>query len=76
MASNLIRPEDRYSDETIAEFRASGQWRDGSLAESLDHWASVQPDRIAVSDGYSTLTWAQLRGQAYRLAARLKDFGI
>jgi cyclohexanecarboxylate-CoA ligase/acyl-CoA synthetase len=74
--SNLIRPEDRYSAETIAAFRASGQWRDGSLAESLDHWASVQPDRIAVSDGYGTLTWAQLRGQAYRLAARLKGFGI
>jgi cyclohexanecarboxylate-CoA ligase/acyl-CoA synthetase len=74
--SNLIRPEDRYSAETIAEFRASALWRDGSLAGALDHWANVQPGRVAVSDGYSTLTWDQLRGQAYRLAARLKEFGI
>lgn len=74
--SQLIRPEDRYDAETIAGFRAQGFWRDGSLAERVDHWAGVQPQRVAVSDGYTELTWARLRGQAYRLAAALRRLGV
>ncbi|HEX4362192.1 MAG TPA: AMP-binding protein [Pseudonocardia sp.] len=73
---DLIRPEDRYSTETISEFRASGYWRGGALAEHLVHWSEVQGDQVAVSDGYGSLTWRELHGQAYRLAARLRGLGI
>jgi non-ribosomal peptide synthetase component E (peptide arylation enzyme) len=75
-SSDLIRPEDRYSAETIAAFRAAGHWRGGSLAERLEHWAGVHGDRVAATDGYSTLTWRELHGQAYRLAARLRELGV
>jgi cyclohexanecarboxylate-CoA ligase/acyl-CoA synthetase len=75
-APELIRPEDRYSAETIAGYRSAGYWGGGSLAASVDHWAGVQPDAVAVSDGYTELTWTQLRGRAYRLAARLRELGI
>jgi non-ribosomal peptide synthetase component E (peptide arylation enzyme) len=75
-SSELIRPEDRYSAETIAAFRAAGYWRGGSLAERLEHWAGVHGDRVAATDGYSTLTWRELHGQAYRLAARLRELGV
>jgi non-ribosomal peptide synthetase component E (peptide arylation enzyme) len=74
--SDLIRPEDRYSADTIASFRQAGHWRDGSLAEQLEHWAATQPDQTAVSDGYGTLTWSELHGQAYRLAAKLRGLGV
>jgi len=74
--TDLIRPQDRYSEETIAGFRSDGFWRDGSLAGHLDHWAAERGDHRAVSDGYGELTWSQLRGEAYRLAARLRELGI
>jgi cyclohexanecarboxylate-CoA ligase/acyl-CoA synthetase len=74
--TTLLRPSDRYSAETIAGFRASGFWRDGSLAAHLDRWAAERGDERAVTDGYGELTWAQLRGQAYRVAARLRGLGI
>ena len=75
-SSELIRPEDRYSAEAIAAFRTAGYWRGGSLAERLEHWAGVHGDRVAATDGYSTLTWRELHGQAYRLAARLRELGV
>ena len=75
-SSELIRPEDRYSAETIAAFRAAGHWRGGSLAERLEYWAGLHGDRVAATDGYSTLTWRDLHGQAYRLAARLRELGV
>jgi cyclohexanecarboxylate-CoA ligase/acyl-CoA synthetase len=75
-SSELIRPEDRYSAEAIAAFRTAGHWRDGSLAERLEHWAGVHGDRVAATDGYGTLTWRELHGQAYRLAARLRELGV
>ena len=74
--SNLIRPEDRYSAEIISGYREDGFWPGGSLAESVDHWVGVQPDRMAMSDGYESLSWVQLQGRAYRLAVALKDLGI
>jgi cyclohexanecarboxylate-CoA ligase/acyl-CoA synthetase len=73
---NMIKPADRYSESTIAAFRAAGHWRDGALAERLEHWAGQRPDRVAVSDGYHELTWAQLRDQAWRLAGRLRGLGV
>jgi cyclohexanecarboxylate-CoA ligase/acyl-CoA synthetase len=74
--TELIKPEDRYSAEVIAGFRADGFWRDGSLAASLDRWAAERGDQRAVTDGYGELSWAELRARAYRLAARLKGLGI
>ncbi|WP_028934874.1 AMP-binding protein [Pseudonocardia spinosispora] len=76
MASEIIRPEDRYSAETIAGFRSEGFWRDGALAERVEHWAGVQGDKVAVSDGYGELTWSQLHAQSLRLALRLRELGV
>jgi acyl-coenzyme A synthetase/AMP-(fatty) acid ligase len=74
--TDIIRPEDRYSAETIAGFRADGHWRDEALAERLAHWAEVQGDKLAVSDGYGELTWSQLHEQALRLAKGLRGLGV
>ncbi|KXX60069.1 AMP-binding protein [Rhodococcus sp. LB1] len=69
-------PEDRYSASTLEAFRSNGYWRDESLAEHVDRWATIDPDFVAVTDGYGTLTRGELRAQAYRLAASLKKLGV
>ncbi|QSE92698.1 AMP-binding protein [Rhodococcus pseudokoreensis] len=74
--AGAILPEDRYSASTLAAFRSNGYWRDESLAEHVDRWATIDPDFVAVTDGYGVLTRGELRGQAYRLAASLKKLGI
>ena len=60
-----------YSETTIAGFRSSGHWRDEVLVHYVDRWAEEDPDREVLTDGYSSLTTAQLRGSAYRFAAAL-----
>jgi cyclohexanecarboxylate-CoA ligase/acyl-CoA synthetase len=71
-----LRPEDVYDPATIARFRSAGFWRDEVLSASVDRLAAIQPDRVIVTDGYTALTAAQLRAQAYRLAAALAGLGV
>ena len=71
-----LRPEDVYDPATIARFRSAGFWRDEVLSASVDRLAATQPDRVIVTDGYTALTAAQLRAQAYRLAAALAGLGV
>ena len=68
--------EERHRPETVRGFYAAGMWRDEVLTTILDQWCARQPERTYVSDGHGELTYAQLRGQAYRLAARLHEFGV
>ena len=67
------RPEDVYDAETVAGFRAAGYWRDETLSASVDRLAGQD---WALTDGYGALTGAQLREQAYRLAAALRWLGV
>jgi non-ribosomal peptide synthetase component E (peptide arylation enzyme) len=68
-------PEERYSPELLATFRAH-YWDPTSLSQYIDRYAAENPDRVSVTDGYGTLTRAELRGQAYRFALSLKELGI
>jgi cyclohexanecarboxylate-CoA ligase/acyl-CoA synthetase len=70
------RPEDVYDAATVARFRSSRYWRDETLSSYIDRWAAERPGKVIVTDGYSALTAAQLRGQAYRLAAALRGLGV
>jgi cyclohexanecarboxylate-CoA ligase/acyl-CoA synthetase len=65
-----------YDAVTIAGFRAAGYWRDDTLSGSVDRLAAERPDRVLITDGYAALTAAELRGQAYRLAAALLRLGV
>jgi cyclohexanecarboxylate-CoA ligase/acyl-CoA synthetase len=73
---HAIAPSDRYSASTQAKFRADGYWRDESLARWVDHWAAARPGKQVVTDGDTSLTWSELRAQAYRLAKSLRERGI
>lgn len=66
----------RYDDASVRLFREQGWWRDGSAAALLDYWAREQPGRRFVSDGTTELSYAQLRGRAWRLGARLLGLGV
>ncbi len=74
--AGAILPEDRYSASTLEAFRSNGYWRDESLTQYVDRWADTDPDFVAVTDGYGTLTRGELRAQAYRLAASLQTLGV
>lgn len=66
----------RYSTAEMQEFRERGQWDQTSLHAYVDRWAAAGPDRVALTDGYGTLTRSELRGKARRFARALKELGI
>ena len=78
MSEDIFIPTvgDRHRPETVRRFYDTGMWRTDVLSTILDRWCELQPDRPYVSDGYGALTYADVRGQAYRLAARLRDLGV
>ena len=67
---------DRYDDEKVRSFYDSGVWRPEVHSDLLDAWCLRQPQKVAVSDGTSELTYAELRGQSYRLGAALRRMGV
>ncbi|MCX7214720.1 MAG: AMP-binding protein [Burkholderiales bacterium] len=46
------------------------------LPGTLEQWAAVQPDRVAVVEGDRSLTWGQWNRAADRLAAGLRERGL
>jgi acyl-CoA synthetase (AMP-forming)/AMP-acid ligase II len=68
--------DERHRPETVRHFYDSGMWRTDVLTSVLDRWCESQPDHAYVSDGTGVLGYAEVRGQAYRLAARLRELGV
>jgi cyclohexanecarboxylate-CoA ligase len=62
--------------EAGARYRASGVWRDESVASRFAESIARRPDSIAIVDGDRRLTWAELGGAASRFAATLRDVGV
>jgi cyclohexanecarboxylate-CoA ligase len=56
--------------------RAAGHWRDESLDVYLDRWARARPDRTAMVDGASRLTWEALARRVERMAHGLRAHGV
>ncbi|HEY1092572.1 MAG TPA: long-chain fatty acid--CoA ligase, partial [Burkholderiaceae bacterium] len=46
------------------------------VAGTLEHWAALQPDALALVEGAHRLTWSQWNAQADRLAAALQARGL
>ncbi|HEY2694770.1 MAG TPA: AMP-binding protein [Pseudonocardiaceae bacterium] len=73
---HAIAVTDRYSAESIDQFRARNWWRDGSAAALLDHWAELTPTKRFISDGTVELDYATTREHAHSLAATLLHRGV
>ncbi|UFS58135.1 AMP-binding protein [Subtercola endophyticus] len=66
----------RYTPQQIEAFENSGQWDAGTLASYIDDFAIAAPHKIALTDGYESLTRGELHDRSRRLALSLKNLGI
>lgn len=67
---------DRYSADKIAEYYSSGEWLPESFYASAVAQATAKPDKVYVFDSTTSLTFAQFRETALRLAVGLKRLGV
>lgn len=67
---------DRYSDEDIERFYATGQWAQDTLWSLLDARAVGEPQRPFITDDRTAMTYGQLRHESLRLAAGLREAGV
>ena len=65
-----------YPPDTVAEYLAKGYWHDQTLPELLFATARRHPDKLAVIDRDTQLTYAQLTDEILRLAAGLQERGL
>lgn len=66
----------RYTRAQIDEYYASGQWTDENFTELLRVRAEANPDKVFVTDGTYSLTFADLYDTAQRLALGLRRNGL
>lgn len=65
-----------YSHELVKEYRENGAWEDLSYGDLLDRASAQFPDKIAVIDDQTRLTYKALRDQVDRFAIALVGLGI
>ncbi len=65
-----------FGPEDVARYYASGDWQQRVLYDIVAGHAATIGDRTFVTDGRQTLTYADLRAAAVRLAAGLQERGI
>lgn len=58
------------------EYRDQGMWCRRTTADWAQERASNQPDKVAIVDGTTRLTYKQLLQEAQRIAAGLRDLGL
>jgi acyl-CoA synthetase (AMP-forming)/AMP-acid ligase II len=66
----------RLSDEDIARYTASGAWRNITLADCAARLVQRVPDRPAVVEGETAMSFGRLFDEAQRLAAALRGRGL
>lgn len=68
--------ETAFSPEIADEYHRRGLWGDMSCVDYLDYHAEQRGDESAVVDDDRTLTWNQIRDEATRVAAGLRERGV
>jgi len=71
-----VAVETSLTPERIREMTAAGYWRNETLAQYLDRWATARPDRLAVVDGAGRYTWGELARAVERVAYGLRAAGV
>ncbi|HAQ87683.1 MAG TPA: 2,3-dihydroxybenzoate-AMP ligase [Pseudomonas sp.] len=69
-------PFTRWPEEFAERYRLSGYWRGEPLSQMLVEQASTHPDTVAVIDGSSSLSYADLDRASTNLAQRLANRGL
>ncbi len=65
-----------YSEADAARYNRLRWWLGITLGDLLDRAADIYPEREALVDGSTRLTYSQLRDKTNRLAVALLDLGI
>jgi non-ribosomal peptide synthetase component E (peptide arylation enzyme) len=66
----------RLTQDMIDEYKKRGVWDDVPIADILEGNAERYPDKEAVVDSETRLTWAELNNMADRIAIGLMEKGI
>lgn len=72
----MDRFETTLTTERIRRWTAAGYWRDHTLDDYLDRWATTRPDHPAIVDGQSRYTWRALVDAVDRVAYGLQAAGV
>jgi 2,3-dihydroxybenzoate-AMP ligase len=65
-----------FSDAEIHRYVSRGFWHNMTVTDCLDRNAERFPDKLAVTDGLTEVTWGELKEKANRLAIQLLRFGV
>jgi acyl-coenzyme A synthetase/AMP-(fatty) acid ligase len=76
MPAALKTIRDRYTDEQIAGYYEAGFWRESSFSALVAEQAERRGDQPFIFDSTTTLTYAEFRERALRLAVGLKRHGV
>jgi acyl-CoA synthetase (AMP-forming)/AMP-acid ligase II len=66
----------RRDEARAARWRAIGQWTGETQHDLLERATAATPDKIAISDGTASITYAELRDAVDRMAAAYRAAGI
>lgn len=65
-----------FTVEEINRYVSKGLWRNITVVDCLDWNAAKFPDKLAVTDGSTEVTWKELQAKANRLAIQLLKLGV
>jgi 2,3-dihydroxybenzoate-AMP ligase len=65
-----------FTEEEINKYVTGGFWRNLRVCDLLDRNASTLPDKLAIADEATQVTWKELRIKVDRMALHLKNLGI
>lgn len=68
--------ETSLTPERVRQMTAAGYWRNETLAQYLDRWASARPERVAVVAAAGRYTWGELARAVERVAYGLRAAGV
>lgn len=66
----------RYTEEMIRDYLARGIWSNAALADFWDKNSAIYPDRVALVDSRTRLTWSQSKLWIDRIAFGLLELGL
>jgi non-ribosomal peptide synthetase component E (peptide arylation enzyme) len=72
----MVAKATRYTPEMIEEYTRKGYWQPTTLSELWDRNARDYPDKEAIVDSRTRLTWSQSKQWIDRLALSLLELGF
>ena len=70
------RFETTLTDSVIEKFTSSGDWKNQTLLDHLEHWTAHRPEAIVTRDPYGAHTYAELSADVETCARALVDLGV